>query len=195
MTRRELLIVAAVLAVLGLIAAVASPAQRNAVLLVVTGRGSLYSVPSSSMVPTLPVGSRALGVALSPDTDNEAIARGRIVIFTVQGRDGASMKRIVAISGDRVIVDPYGTVAVHVGDDAGAAVVHCPEGEGRATSVDRVLAPGEFFMLGDNCWRSNDSRHSDFGIVSARQIEAVVVYRVLDWFTVEPVGQPRETTP
>lgn len=146
----------------------------------------LYDVASGSMEPTLPKGST---VATRPwRASTVQLPRGAIVVFSTTEGD-VMLKRLVAVPGDRVIVDASGSVTVIPAAAAGEPIDLCPAGEyDDIATVDRVLGSGEYFALGDNCWRSMDSRHRLVGIVRADRIIGVAAYLIRDGTTIEPLN-------
>ncbi|MCU1309632.1 MAG: Peptidase signal peptidase [Candidatus Angelobacter sp.] len=104
----------------------------------------------------------------------EAITRGDIVVFRYPRDTSKSyIKRVIAVSGDRVIIDK-GRVYVN-----GKLLqeTYVPAAYIDFRSIPEIIVPeGEFFVLGDHRSMSNDSR--DFGPVDESYItgKAVFIY-------------------
>src|SRR6266436_3897104 len=104
----------------------------------------------------------------------EAITRGDIVVFRYPRDTSKSyIKRVIAVSGDRVIIDK-GRVYVN-----GRLLqeTYVPAAYIDFRSFPEIVVPeGEFFVLGDHRSMSNDSR--DFGPVDDSYItgKAVFIY-------------------
>ena len=113
-----------------------------------------YTVPTSSMAPTIKIGDRVLAQRV----DGSEIRRGDVVVFEdrtwVTG--SSVVKRVVAVGGDsigfedgilvrngRPVTEPY------TGDFLDG-VYYGPD----------VVPPGQLYLLGDNRFDSIDSRSS-----------------------------------
>ena len=136
-------------------------------LLLLTGCTSkTFTVPATSMEPTIKKGSRV--VVDRAHYNKSPVQRFDIVIVIVQDPHGKArkyMKRVVGLGGEtvqitagKVLIDgkelpePYPTVAPR--KDYGPVVV--PD--------------GDYFLLGDNRPQSRDSRHSWLGTISEARI-------------------------
>lgn len=118
----------------------------------------IYAVPSSSMAPTLLPGDRI--VVTRYITDHPA--RGDVIVFRQPGREGVTVKRVVAVPGE--LVDAEGG-RVRIGgrpvDEpyAIAATGHIPP---------QIVPAGHLYVLGDNRGESVDSR--SWGPLPARLV-------------------------
>ena len=108
----------------------------------------------------------------------ETIHQGDVVVFYYPHDHSKSyIKRVIALPGDRLSID-HGAVAVN-----GAVLrePYVPEKyEDDRSLPERVIPPGEFFVMGDHRSISSDSR--DFGPVPRDLIygRAALVYWPLD---------------
>ena len=123
----------------------------------------MFSVPSSSMQPTLQVGEHFIGDMTYYRT--HAPARGDLVLYRLPRDPGTIyVKRIVALPGDRVeFRDGRAVVNGLAEADAGIDV-----GNPRASlnNMREISVPaGQVFVVGDNRSNSTDSRISMHGPV------------------------------
>ncbi|MGV3720106.1 MAG: signal peptidase I [Actinomycetota bacterium] len=144
----------------------------SATVLMATGAAATnlraFSIPSTSMAPTLASGDRVL--ALSP-TLGGAPKRGEIWVFRNPG-PGAKLfvKRVVGVPGD--------TVAVQAGKlrvNGQAQSEPYLEGSLAYETAPVKLGAGQFFVLGDNRNNSNDSHV--FGPVGGETFVGKVEFR------------------
>ena len=131
-----------------------------ALLLLVTGRFyCLKRVAGSSMEPTYYPGDLLVA---TKSADPGKIQRGSIVIAKAQGDGGPAdsciVKRVAGMPGD--------TLRVTDGID-----------EPGILSEELTVPEGMYFLLGDNCRRSNDSRA--FGFVPEADITNIVIFKII----------------
>lgn len=112
-----------------------------------------YYIPSGSMVPTLQVGDYLLTNRLGFEPK-----RGDIVVFsppdTYHGNKSDLIKRIVAVGGDEVEVREGALWLNGVRQDEGYIKEPMQD-----NFEKKKVAPGQFFMMGDNRNDSFDSRY------------------------------------
>ena len=121
----------------------------NAGLLSNVTLGQTFYIPSESMLPTLEVGDY-----IAVDTHRRLPQRGDIVVFRPPSEGDALIKRVVALSGDRVEVRD-GRLWIN-GIGLNEPYVKAPiEGDFSL----HVVAPNCFFAMGDNRNNSKDSRY------------------------------------
>lgn len=149
----------------------------------------VYRIQGSSMAPTLRSGERVLvnkaGMRLA------SITRDDVVLFRdPSNEDTVMVKRVIGVPGDTVrflgnevqvlpgsgASRPLHDVVTPVANAAGGGD---PLAIGGPGSVSMTLAPGEYFVLGDNRSGSSDSRH--WGAVSRDAILGKAVFRVFPW--------------
>jgi signal peptidase I len=137
-----------------------------------------YRIPSSSMVPTLQIGQRVLVNRLSNDFGHPK--DGQVLVFhpppgaeqstcasvpdgnlpceqAVQGKAKVTfIKRVVGVGGDRLqIVHGHVIRNGKPVDEPYARTSDC-----EVCNLDAfTVAPGKYFMMGDNRGDSNDSRY------------------------------------
>ena len=120
---------------------------------------NIYTVPSSSMDPTLKVGDYMLSI---PSIDNrEAPERGDIVVFHPpaswnQPENTVFVKRVIAVGGDTVeCCSSDGKIKVN------NEPIDEPYTQGSNSSVkfNFTVPEGTVFVLGDNRENSADSRY------------------------------------
>jgi signal peptidase I len=130
-----------------------------------------FQVEQSSMVPTVLEGEYVLIDKVSPRFND--YQRGDIVVFTppsdIQTGDVPFIKRVIGVPGDtirldngRVYVTPKGGVAVRLDepyintDSSGKQEPTIPRDANGTTQW--TVAPGTYFVMGDNRTVSEDSR-------------------------------------
>lgn len=154
-----------------------------------------YYVPSGSMEYTLLSGDRVLvdkrayGFRL-PFTNidlvaNDRVRRGDVVIFDSPADGVRLIKRIVAIEGDRVVID-NGRLAINgqwlasnqdgTIEDFGGKLVALNLEDGGGPPLQTTIPPGQVLAIGDHRGRSADGRY--FGTVSEDEIygRALAIY-------------------
>jgi signal peptidase I len=109
-----------------------------------------YSIPSSSMEPTLRVGDT---VVVTPYFAKNHPSRGDVVVFRSPSSAGEMVvKRIVAVPGD-LIESRDGRLLI------GGHAVPEPYSRGTTAAVaPQIIAGGTYYLLGDNRTNSYDSR-------------------------------------
>jgi signal peptidase I len=134
-----------------------------------------YSIPSTSMVPTLEVGDRVIVSKL-----NRTPGRGDVVVFDRPPNDPANsssdpkvlIKRVIGLSGETVEARD-GQVYV---DGKALEETYLPDGT--VTSIDEPIEvpEGEILVLGDNRGVSQDGRF--FGPIDEDLIVGRAIWRV-----------------
>lgn len=158
------------LARLAVSAALALPLAATWVLFL-TGELSAQEVTSASMAPTLEVGDRLI-VRRSLD---ETLVPGDIVVVLPQTDHGDPLvKRLVAGPGDTIELE-RGSFYVN-GHELPARIQEFPHG---AYIPRTMLGEDQFFVLGDNYGKSDDS--TIFGPVTRKSIIGKVWMRYGPW--------------
>jgi len=146
-----------------------------------------FSIPSPSMEPTLDVGDRIIVDRLSFDL--HAVRRGDIIVFRRPPQEHCGgpevsylVKRVIGLPGDR-ISSSGNTVLI---DGRPLAEPWLPGSDPLAPAISpTTVAPGTFYVLGDNRSDSCDSRF--WGAVQRSLIVGRVDARVrpigrIHWF-------------
>jgi len=131
---------------------------ETAVLTLVIAAGVQVAVQSrqiegSSMEPTLHNGQRLLVNRLSYLPQSEP-QRGDIVVFRAWDQDEDYIKRVIGVPGDEIEIRDN-RVRVN-GSLLDEPYIHNEPTYGAGETV--VLAPGDYYVLGDNRGNSSDSR-------------------------------------
>ena len=113
----------------------------------------IVRVDGDSMLPTLSDGQLLLAA-----THVSELQRDDIIVFQQEGQ--RCVKRIVAVSGDRVLLKDG---AIYVNE------TFLPHYAYWGEETSYTLQEGAFFVLGDNTRNSRDSR--DFGPIKLEQIQ------------------------
>ena len=111
----------------------------------------IYSIPSSSMSPTLAAGDHILVTTYRGDEP----ARGDVVVFNAPNGSGLAVKRVIGVPGD-LIQSRSGKVVI------GGHTFAEPYVRSRAQSgqiAPQLVPAGHLFVMGDNREDSFDSRH------------------------------------
>ncbi len=155
----------------------------------------VYRIQGSSMAPTLRSGERVVVNKLSLRVTS--IARDDVLLFRDPSDEGTVMvKRVIGVPGDTVqfrgndvqVLPASDTgmslseVVTPVANAAGAGGPTTFDGPG---TVSVVLAPGDYFVLGDNRGASSDSRH--WGAISGDDVIGEAVFRIFPWRRIGPV--------
>ncbi len=143
---------------------------------VVSMFGIRLSIAGESMEPTLADGDEVLTDRISYRFSEPA--RGDLIVFYPGGSRAVNptVKRIIALPGDTVRIE-NGAVYVDgslIEDVARTDYISEP---GLAAN-DIILAPGEYFVLGDNRNNSEDSRYATIGNVTRDMMVGKVWLRV-----------------
>jgi len=121
----------------------------------------IYSIPSSSMTPTLSAGDH---IVVTPYRGGSP-ERGDVVVFRspVAGAE-LSVKRVIAVPGD-LIDTREGSVRI-----GGRALTepYLAISDGSGPITPQVIPAGFVFVMGDNRGDSLDSRH--WGLLSRRLV-------------------------
>lgn len=145
-------------------------------------------IPSGSMIPTLNVGDRMIGLRTSlyfSDPD-----RGDVIIFRnpVEGGETYLVKRVIGLPGEKVHIDK-GVVSIEKADGTilsldESYVAEPADPDNSMNNKVYSLGADEYFMMGDNRNHSSDSRV--FGNVSRKALVAEA------WFKYYPKFQKVE---
>src|ERR1700684_3916460 len=114
----------------------------------------------------------------------EAISRGDIVVFRYPRDTSKSyIKRVIGVAGDRIRIE---NGQVYVNGEA-LDEDYAPSYYADVRSYGEIVVPANsFFVLGDHCTMSNDSR--DFGTVNERFIYGKAVF---GYWPMEKLGRLR----
>ena len=145
-----------------------------AVTVVAVGAVVSVRVVGPSMGPTLRDGDRVV-VGGSAE-----VARFDLVVVRFDEQAPAVVKRVVALPGDAVRIDPGPVVLVRPAGTGQWQRVDNPAWRGQwarpSTTAEATVPPGELFLLGDNPDASEDSRR--LGWAPSRLVRGTVAWRV-----------------
>lgn len=134
-----------------------------------------FSVPSSSMCPTICAGERI--VADMGAYRYNTAQRGELIMLEHQPFHNLITKRVIGVEGDLIEANEHGQISVN------GTVLKVPElcGHPKLESNRKIempafpptrVAPRTFFVVGDNLPNSFDSRIPEFGVVTADEVRA-----------------------
>ena len=132
---------------------------------------SIERVAGSSMEPTYYPGDLLIA---TKNADPQKIRRGSVVVAEVRNGENKKniciVKRVAGMPGDMLRVSDGKLYVNGIEDDMFPAI-----DEPGVLSGDYTVPEGMYFLLGDNCNRSSDSR--DFGPVEEKNIRNIVIFR------------------
>lgn len=134
----------------------------------------VVAVDGSSMLPTLTNGDRLIlrSAGYRP-------AAGDIVVIDSYINYGRPLvKRIVALAGDTVEIDPEAGVVLVNGQPLAEPYAAEPTTELGDMAFPAVVPEGSVFVMGDNRQHSTDSRFSSVGFIDERDILGKAIFRV-----------------
>lgn len=132
-------------------------------------------ISGSSMSPSLNDGD--ICIAIRPWAAGGP-QRGDVILARDPSRDRVLVKRVIAVGGDHVEIDDYGSLSVN-----GAALpepyAEIPDAAGQAGTWD--VPDGSLFILGDNRGNSMDSRDPHVGCILERGVIGIIRFRLLPY--------------
>jgi signal peptidase I len=128
-------------------------------------------IDSASMEPTLDHGDVVMVTRRPPPVAD--LARGDLVVFRWHGEGPQTLKRVVGLGGDVVVVRDAALFVNHERVDEPYVDHALIDGYYSATFT---VPEGSVFVLGDNRGNSLDSR--DFGSVSGSDLVGRVLFRI-----------------
>lgn len=136
----------------------------------------ITGVTDNSMLPSYSEGETVLVNRLAYRDGNPK--RGDVIllpneVYAVTGEGKVMMKRIVAVSGDRVLITG-GKVYVN-NKPLSEKYIFAQETSGEMDQVE--VDDGHVFVLGDNRAASSDSRDEAIGLVGTDDILGKVIYK------------------
>jgi signal peptidase I len=129
----------------------------------------VFQINGSSMSPLLTMNQIVIALRTNAVEQNDVIA------FSYDNK--LNIKRVIALSGDKVGIDGDGIVSVN-GEVLDEPYVTDPSLGNCDITFPYTVPPGTVFVLGDNRASSLDSRDSQIGAVDREQIVGKVKFNV-----------------
>jgi len=145
---------------------------------------TLAEVRGAGMDDTLMSGSFVLCRRVGAE---EKPLRGDLALFSHEGE--WQIKRVIAASGDRVVVGADGEVRIN-GEVLSEDYVTGNAMESGITARRVNLGEGEYFVMGDNRTLSVDSRSADYGVVQQEDIIGTARYIVWPFYRIAELKRP-----
>ena len=103
--------------------------------------------------------------------------RGDIIVFKPNGNQNSHLyiKRVIGLPGEKIKID---NGHVYINDEVYNDDVVFDTKEAGVASSEIILDTDEYFVLGDNRTKSEDSRSANIGNVKTSMIEGKVWYRL-----------------
>ncbi len=146
--------------------------------------GRMVTVVGSSMEPTFYQGQCLLvsGIACQQQ-------RGDIVVFGIPGQtDEKMIKRVIAVAGDTVDIDPLRCEVTVNGEILKELYIMSPTDDVYDFKGPVRIPEGKLFVLGDNRSDSIDSRCRCVGLIDERSVYGKVfcrIYPLWEWAWIE----------
>ena len=161
-------------------------------LIAIVCRHFLFSpiaVKGESMLPTLADKDR---LVISKVT---SIDRFDIIVFQAPDQDENYIKRVIGIPGDTVeikddvlYINGKAYKEAYVNKNINRTIYNKETGDFHLQDYtsEKTIPEGYYFVLGDNRWKSNDSR--EFGLISSKSIIGEVKFR---YYPLQDIGVPK----
>jgi signal peptidase I len=131
-----------------------------------------YTVTGDSMEPTLMAGDRVFYVGFVQAN------YGDLVIFDAGETYGLVIKRVAGLPGDRIEIEPDGTL-IRNGETVAEGYI-IPDAYGNSAMAEITIENGKLFVLGDNRAQSIDSRDVRVGQIAMDTVRGVVTRMLRD---------------
>ncbi len=134
----------------------------------------LVTVQGISMEPTFYEGDRLIIRSIAYEPEHGDV----VVLDSDTGLGKPLVKRVIAVGGDTIDIDPE-TGAVYVnGDVINEDYISAPTTQIYDTQFPLTVDDGHVIVLGDNRPNSQDSRSATIGQVDARGIMGEAIFRI-----------------
>lgn len=164
-----------------------------AIIVVVACRYFIFTpiaVDGESMLPTFEDNDRVIVSKIG------SIDRFDIVIFEDQDSDEQYIKRVIGVQGDSIqvkddvlYINGKAYEEFYVNKDINDVLYNNITGDFTLEELtgEETVPEGYYFVLGDNRWKSRDSRSQDFGFISADAIIGEAKFR---YYPFQKIGMP-----
>ena len=143
-----------------------------AIILVTVFKVSTYRIVGTSMNPTLEEKDLVIAAV------KKQYKRGDIIVFYLDNTE--TIKRIIGEPGDVVEIEEDGTVKVNNKELKEKYIKYKYKGDVE-TPNPYTVAPGEYYVLGDNRGDSKDSRLLNVGAIRDDMILGKIYFSVTDF--------------
>lgn len=154
----------------------------------------LFVVDGQSMEPTLHTADFLVVDRWTSINPNNIYTRGSVIVFKYREPSGFNdnvggkflVKRVVAIPGDRIIMNSSNNIKIITAD--GRTIMptenHILYKNKPYPNIDKLLTRDEYFVMGDNRDNSYDSRY--FSAITRDEISGIALFRILPNTSIYP---------
>ena len=145
----------------------------------------IASFQGPAMGDTVPSGS----VVVVRRSEGEPYRVGDLLLY--DSEYGSQLKRVVAVSGDRIVVNPHAETTVNSEQIDTSHTVGRTEDSG--VSVRRLTVPEDsYFMQGDQLALSIDSRYRDYDTITTDKITGQAQFLIWPVYRFGPLTEDRK---
>lgn len=131
--------------------------------------GFIVKIPSSSMVPTLNIGDKALSYRIY---NTENLSRGDLIVFYYEPEDRLFIKRLIGLPYDQITIN-NGIVSIN-----GVVITEDYIEDNLIFNGEFQVPSDSYFFLGDNRSNSFDSRFWENPFINSKDIKSKAFMKI-----------------